>query len=46
MPSDFDPIFQEIERACIIGLRFAALLTGIVTFERALNKARIELLGF
>jgi len=40
---NFDLIIEEIERAYVLGLFFAALSTSVVTIERMLNLARIEI---
>jgi hypothetical protein len=40
---DFDAIIEEIERAYVLGQFFSALSASVVTIERLLNTARIEL---
>jgi hypothetical protein len=40
---DFDPIIEEIERAYVLGQFFSALSASVVTIERLLNTARMEL---
>jgi hypothetical protein len=39
----FDVIIEEIERAYVLGLFFAAVASSVVTIERKLNTARIEI---
>lgn len=41
--TDFDAIIEEIERAYVLGAFFSALSVSVVTIERMLNTARIEL---
>jgi len=41
--SEFDAIIDEIERNYVVGRFFSALSASVVTIERLLNKARIEL---
>lgn len=41
--ADFDAIIEEIERAYVLGQFFSALSASVVTIERLLNTARIEL---
>jgi hypothetical protein len=41
--SDFDSIFDDIERAYVVGLFFSALVAAVVTVERMLNTTRMEL---
>jgi hypothetical protein len=41
--SDFDPIFQDIEWSYVMGRFFSALAASVVTVERMLNTARMEL---
>jgi hypothetical protein len=41
--TEFDPIIGEIETAYVLGLFFSALSASVVTIERLLNTARIEL---
>jgi hypothetical protein len=40
---DFDTVIEEIERSYVLGLFFSALSASVVTIERMLNSARIEL---
>jgi len=41
--TEFDAIIEEIERTYVLGAFFSALSASVVTTERLLNKARIEL---
>jgi len=41
--SDFDPIFEAIEDAYVTGEFFSALAAAVVTVERILNTARMDL---
>jgi hypothetical protein len=40
---EFDSIIEEIERSYVMGLFFSALSASVVTIERMLNTARIQL---
>jgi hypothetical protein len=42
----FDVIIEEVERAYVLGLFFAAVSSAVVSTERILNTARIELHKF
>ena len=41
--AEYDVIFNEIERTYVLGSFFSALSAAVVTIERILNTARIEL---
>jgi hypothetical protein len=41
--ADFDQIIDEIERSYVLGLFFVALSASVVSIERLLNTARIEI---
>jgi hypothetical protein len=41
--TDFDMIVEEIERSYVLGFFFSALSASVVTIERMLNTARIQL---
>lgn len=43
---EFDPIIEEIERTYVLGAFFSALSASVVTAERMLNTARIEIHKF